>query len=90
MPMSGAAAREARRALMRLRRAVEKAARELELLEQTLRSGDDGDVPAGVFEQAAQHLHAVNEFIDEQAERLERQILEAGGIPAERLRRGNA
>jgi len=86
--MAGAAGREARRALMRLRRSVEKSARELELAETALREAEGGDFPADVFEAAAQHLHAVAEFIDEQAERLEAKILEAGGVDPSRLHRG--
>jgi hypothetical protein len=85
--MDERAAREARRALMRLRRAVEKAARELETVENALRTAGGGDVPAQVFEEAAHHLLAVAEFIDEQDERLQTTILEAGGIDPERLRR---
>jgi hypothetical protein len=70
---------------MRLSRAVEKTARELEVAEAAL-SGVEGDpLPAAVFEEAAQHLHAVAEFIDEQAERLEARMLELGGLDPARL-----
>ncbi|HEX6939280.1 MAG TPA: hypothetical protein VF158_07695 [Longimicrobiales bacterium] len=86
--MAGEAVREARRALARLRRAVEKAARELETAEGALRAAGGDPLPADVFEAAAEHLRAVGEFIDEQAERLEARMLEAGGIDAGRLRRG--
>ncbi|HEX7117229.1 MAG TPA: hypothetical protein VF212_00470 [Longimicrobiales bacterium] len=85
--MTGAAERDARRALARLRRAVEKTARELETAENALRALGGDPLPAQVFEEAANHLLAVGEFIDEQAERLEARILEAGGLDPERLRR---
>lgn len=85
--MAGAAERDARRALMRLRRAVEKAARELEAAERSQRVAEGDDFPAQVFEAAADHLRAVEEFIDEQAERLEERILAAGGLDPDRLRR---
>ncbi len=65
---------------MRLRRAVEKAARELEATETALSGVEGDDISSVVFEEAARHLHAVAEFIDEQAERLEARILEAGGL----------
>lgn len=88
--MTRASEREARRALMRLRRAVEKSARELESVEGTLRTVEGGDFPADVFEQAAHHLLAVAEFIDEQDERLQEKILQAGGLDPERFRRAAA
>ncbi|HEX7050779.1 MAG TPA: hypothetical protein VF188_11295 [Longimicrobiales bacterium] len=85
--MAGTAEREARRALMRLRRTTDKAARELETLEAALRDADGDDFPADVFQEAADHLHAVGEFIDEQEERLQARLLEAGGVTVEHLRR---
>lgn len=88
--MAGAAESEARKALMRLRRAVEKAARELEISEAVLRDVEGGDFPAAVFDEAARHLLAVGEFIDEQSERLQAKILEAGGLDPELLRRGGS
>lgn len=86
--MTGAAEREVRRSLARVRRALDRAGRELELIETTMRDAEGGDFPADVFEDAAQHLHAVGEFIDEQAERLEAKILEAGGVEPGRVQRG--
>lgn len=85
--MVGAAEREARRALMRLRRSVEKSGRELELVEAALREAEGDSFPADVFDVAARHLYAIAEFIDEQEERLEARILEAGGLDPERLKR---
>lgn len=85
--MTGAAERETRRALARLRRTLDKAGRELELAETALRDVEGGALPADVFEDAAHHLYAVSEFIDEQAERLESKMLQAGGLEPERVRR---
>ncbi len=87
--MAGPAERDARRVLMRLRRTMDKAARELETVERTLRTTESGEFPAQVFEEAAEHLLAVAEFIDEQAERLQAKILEAGGLDPERLGRND-
>ncbi|MBI4408921.1 MAG: hypothetical protein HY561_04380 [Gemmatimonadetes bacterium] len=61
--------------------------RELETSARALRAAGDADFPADAFHAAAAHLRAVSEFVNEQAERLEQKILEAGGIAPERLRR---
>lgn len=81
------AAREAKRALQRLRRAVEKAEQELEAVAGALRHAEAGDFPVDAFDEAAARLAAVESFIDEQAERLEEKILHAGGIEPGRVRR---
>lgn len=83
----GVAEREARRALARLRRAVEKAARELDAVAGALRHVEGGDFPAAEFEAASSHLAAVAEFVEEQAERLEEKVLQAGGLEPGRVRR---
>jgi hypothetical protein len=85
--MSDTAEREARRALARLRRAVEKAAHELAATRGALRHAEADDFPADDFEQAASHLESVVSFVDEQAERLEEKILHAGGLEPGRVRR---
>jgi hypothetical protein len=79
--------REARRALTRLRRAVEKSLAELESVEAALRHAEGADFPHAAFDQAAAQLQAVNAFVDEQAERLEEKILHAGGLEPGRVRR---
>ena len=85
--MSDSVEREARRALTRLRRAVEKSMAELESVGGALRHAEGSDFPAEAFDDAASKLHAVTEFIDEQSERLEEKILHAGGLEPGRVRR---
>lgn len=85
--MTDFAAREAKRALQRLRRAVEKAEQELEAVAGALRHAEGADFPVEAFDQAAGNLASVASFIDEQAERLEEKILHAGGIEPGRVRR---
>lgn len=82
------AAREARRALNRLNRAVEKAGSELDAVAGALRHAEADDFPAGEFEAAADHLRSVVRFVEEQEQRLQEKILHAGGIEPGRVRRG--
>jgi hypothetical protein len=86
--MTGTTAeQEARRALNRLRRAVEKADHELTAVAAALRGAEADDFPAAAFAAAAASLGEVATFVDEQAERLEAKILHAGGIEPGRVRR---
>lgn len=85
--MTDFAAREAKRALQRLRRSVEKAGQELGAVAGALRHAEGTDFPAAAFDDAAAQLAAVDAFIDEQAQRLDEKILHAGGIEPGRVRR---
>jgi hypothetical protein len=85
--MAESAEKEARRALTRLRRALEKADRELADVQGALRHAEGADFPVGEFDSAAAHLRDVAQFVDEQAERLEEKILHAGGLEPGRVRR---
>jgi len=85
--MTDYAAREAKRALIRLRRAAEKAAQELSAVAGALRHAEGEDFPADAFAEAASHLDAVESFVEEQEQRLEDKILHAGGIEPGRVRR---
>lgn len=85
--MADSAEREARRALTRLRRALEKAQNELDAVAGALRHAEGRDFPAGDFDDAAARLAEVMTFVDEQAERLEEKILHAGGLEPGRVRR---
>jgi hypothetical protein len=78
---------EARRALARLRRAIEKAAGELDAVDGALRTAEGSDFPTAAFDDATAHLRAVADFVDEQADRLQEKILYAGGIEPGRVRR---
>jgi hypothetical protein len=79
--------REAKRALVRLRRAIEKAGFELESVAGALRQVEAGDFPAADFDGAADRLREIAAFVEEQAERLDDKILHAGGLEPGRVRR---
>ncbi|HEY8468603.1 MAG TPA: hypothetical protein VIL18_03120 [Longimicrobiales bacterium] len=85
--MRGTVEGEARKALARFRRALEKAERELDALAGSLRHAEAGDFPAERFDEAAALLEALHEFAAEQAERLEEKLLVAGGLEPGRIRR---
>lgn len=78
---------EARKALNRLRRAVEKAERELEALMGALRHAEGADFPADRYEEIARALVSALDFTDEEGERLREKILHAGGLEPGRVRR---
>ena len=80
---------EARKALNRLRRAIEKAEHELEAVEGALRNAEGKDFPADDFATMQSKLSEVQSFIDEQAERLEEKILLSGGLEPGRIRRSS-
>jgi hypothetical protein len=86
--MRGSAESEARKALTRLRRALEKTRHELEAVAGALRHAEAQDFPHAEFDQAQQHVNAVETFVDEQAERIEEKILTSGGLEPGRIRRG--
>lgn len=79
---------EARKALNRLRRAAEKAERELASLEGALAHAEGEDFPAEVYERVERALRSVIEFTDDEAARLQEKILHAGGLEPGRVRRG--
>ena len=76
---------EARKALNRFRRAIEKS--EKELLEDALRHAEEADFPAASYEAAVTSLRAVINFADEEGERLREKILYAGGLEPGRVRK---
>ncbi|HEX6309291.1 MAG TPA: hypothetical protein VFZ69_13940 [Longimicrobiales bacterium] len=80
--------REARRALNRLSRALEKAQTELAAVAGALRHAEAGDFPAAEFDTAAVHIASVAGFVEEQEQRLQEKMLHAGGIEPGRVRRG--
>ncbi|MEX1184169.1 MAG: hypothetical protein WEF86_13135 [Gemmatimonadota bacterium] len=79
--------KEARRALNRLRRAVEKADAELLTVAGELRTAEADDFPSAAFDEALAQLRALEQFVDEQEQRLQDKILHSGGIEPGRVRR---
>lgn len=85
--MPDAAVSEARKALNRLRRAAEKAVREMEALQGSLRHAEGDDFPAEAYDQQFAALEGVVDFVDEEAARLQEKVLHAGGLEPGRVRR---
>jgi hypothetical protein len=83
------AEKEGRRALNRLRRAVEKGARELEALEGAIRRAEGDDFPTEAYEEVRVRLGAILDFLDEEGRRLEAKILQSGGLEPGRIRRSS-
>ncbi|MEM7417949.1 MAG: hypothetical protein AAF389_20845 [Gemmatimonadota bacterium] len=79
---------EARKALNRLRRAVEKAERELGELSGALKHAEGDDFPSEEYDRVADALASVSDFCDEEGRRLQEKILHAGGLEPGRTRRG--
>ena len=85
--MGNTAEKEARKALSRLRRALEKGVRELDALEGAIRHAEGSDFPGDEYDSVRSRLATVMDFLEEEGQRLEAKILEAGGskAPAEIL-----
>ncbi len=80
---------EARRAANRLRRALEKARREVGALEGALRRAEGDDFPVHAYEDARAWIDQLVEFVDEESRRLQHKILVAGGLEPGRVRRAS-
>ncbi|MGI9628402.1 MAG: hypothetical protein ACR2QM_16325 [Longimicrobiales bacterium] len=81
--------REARRALVRLQRSLEKTRRELTALRGALETAEGGDFPADQYEECDRHLSAVGSWANVEGRRLQGKILAAGGLEPGRLRRSS-
>jgi hypothetical protein len=85
--VKGSAESEGKRSLSRLRRAIEKAERELEAVQGALRHAEGSDFPEQAFRDAVTNIRMLETFVDEQEERLADKILHAGGLEPGRVRR---
>lgn len=81
---------EARKALNRLRRAVEKSRREMEALVGAIRTAEGDDFPAEEYEEAEARIRETLEFLDQEGRRLQAKILQSGGLEPGRIRRSSA
>jgi len=79
---------EARKALNRLRRAAEKADKELDSLRGALRHAEGNDFPFETYDLIDAAVRRVLDFTDEEGARLQEKILHAGGLEPGRSRRG--
>ncbi len=87
--MVDSAEKEARKALARLRRAVEKSQKELEGLVGAIRMAEGKDFPAEDYAEVEDRLQTVSDFLEEEGQRLEAKILQAGGLEPGRTRRSS-
>jgi hypothetical protein len=74
----------------RLRRALEKARRELAELAGSIRRAEGSDHPTEAYAQAERGLDELLEFLDQEAQRLEDKILSSGGLEPGRVRRSSS
>ena len=81
---------ETRRALARLRRAIEKARREIRGLRELLDQSEAESFPGDDYAEIDEHLSAVTELVNREQARQQAKILRAGGITPNRLRRSTA
>lgn len=87
--MAESAEKEARKALARLRRAVEKSSRELDALSGAIRHAEGDDYPEEEYDGMRDRMNEILEFLDEEGRRLEEKILQAGGLEPGRVRRSS-
>jgi hypothetical protein len=80
---------EARKALNRLLRAVEKSRREMEALAGAIRHAEGDDFPSDLYDEVAANLDRVTDFVHEEGRRLQDKILRAGGLEPGRVRRSS-
>ena len=76
---------EARRALTRLRRALEKARREIRGLRELLEQSEADGYPGDDYAEMDGHLAAVVDMVHREQARQQAKVLRAGGIEAGRL-----
>lgn len=81
---------EGRKALNRLRRAVEKSRREVDALRGALCHAEGEDFPATEYEDVMNNLMEIEDFLDREAARLQEKILSFGGLEPGRVRRGSS
>jgi hypothetical protein len=81
---------EARKALTRLRRAVEKSRRELRALTGAIRGAEGEDFPATEYAAAEARIGELLAFLEEESQRLEAKILLSGGLEPGRVRRSSS
>lgn len=83
-----AAESDARRALNRLRRALEKSRRELTLLAGAGQRMEGGSFPVAEYREAEDQMDRILDFLAEEERRLQSSLLQKSGIDVGRLRRG--
>lgn len=87
--MPESAEKEARKALARLRRAVEKGQRELDALTGALRRAEGEDFPVQDYDGARDRMNEILGFLEEEEGRLQAKILQSGGLEPGRIHRSS-
>jgi DNA-binding SARP family transcriptional activator len=87
--MQESAEKEARKALVRLRRALEKSRRELDALAGAIRLAEGEDFPVDAYERSRLRIGEVLDFLEGEGHRLEAKILFSGGVEPGRIRRSS-
>lgn len=80
---------EARRALNRLRRSLEKCRREMASLSGAIRRAEGDDFPVEAYREAEGRIDALVAFASEEADRLQEKVLRTGGLEPGRVRRSS-
>lgn len=88
--MPESAEKEARKALARFRRAVEKSRQELETLSGAIRHAEGDDFPLREYDRIRDRMNEIIDFVDEEGRRLQAKILESGGLEPGRIRRSSS
>lgn len=81
---------EARKALNRLKRAVEKSRRELEAVEGALRHVEGDDFPVREYDEARERMQGLLDFVGSEGARLQDKVLHSGGLEPGRIRRSSS
>jgi hypothetical protein len=81
--------KEARRALTRLRRSLEKSLREMDALDGAIRSAEGTDFPAEAYDEARDHVDRLLSFLNDEERRLREKVLAGGGLEPGRIRRAS-
>lgn len=81
--------KEARRALTRLRRSLEKSLREMDALDGAIRSAEGADFPVAAYDEARGYVDRLLSFLDDEERRLQQKVLAAGGLEPGRIRRAS-
>jgi hypothetical protein len=82
--------KEARRAIGRLRRALEKGVREIDSLESAIRRAEGDDFPLDEYARARASVDGLVAFLEEEERRLRDKVLMSGGLEPGRVRRASA
>ena len=90
MPRTDSPEKEARKALNRFRRSLEKSLREMDTLEGAIRRAEGDDFPIDDYDRAREAVAGLLQFLDLEERRLREKVLASGGLESGRLRRASA